>query len=179
MPLKHWLEAYLFSFPTTMSHEHEHTHATGKNAKMAGFWTFIKDLEKLWDEYLVQNAPFEIPTNIKDVLVQAAPYITIILLIIMLPAVIAALGISWILAVLAPFAGFLAIVSLLLVIFGFVLKAMAIKPLFARSKKWWDLVFYSTLVGFVSSLLSGSIVWGIIALVIGLYVLFQIKSYYK
>ncbi len=43
----------------------------------------------------------------------------------------------------------------------------------------WTLLFYSQLVGVVSSLLSGSIVGGLIGGLIGLYILFQVRPLYK
>jgi hypothetical protein len=59
------------------------------------------------------------------------------------------------------------------------LQAMAVKPLFARAKKWWNLMFYAALVSFVASLMNGSLVSSVIGAVLGLYVLFQVKSLYK
>ncbi|MBP6085702.1 hypothetical protein KA478_00535 [Patescibacteria group bacterium] len=44
------------------------------------------------DEYLVQKAPFQLPPHIKEFLVKAAPYITAIILLLMLPAILAVIG---------------------------------------------------------------------------------------
>ncbi len=159
-----------------MNHEHEH-HASAP--KKGWIWSFVKDIEKLGDEYLVAKAPFQLPAGIKDFLVKAAPYVTIIMLILSLPVIFAVLGVGAILGALAPFAGLLFIVSMLLTIRAFVLQAMAIKPLFARAKEGWNLMFYAALISFVASLLSGSIIGAIIGTLIGLYILFQMKSYYK
>ena len=43
----------------------------------------------------------------------------------------------------------------------------------------WNLLFYATLVGFVHSLVSYAIISGIIGALIGLYILFQVRTKYS
>ena len=59
-----------------------------------------------------------------------------------------------------------------------VLLAVALPGLFARKMNGWNFLFYQIIVSFVAAIIVGNIVGGIISAVIGLYVLFQIKSYY-
>ena len=68
--------------------------------------------------------------------------------------------------------------SALAVCLGFQLLGMALPGLFARKMSGWTLLFYEQLVGFVGSILSGSIIGGIIGTLIGLYILFQVRTKY-
>lgn len=162
------------------SHKSSNAATAQSSAKKAwqAFLDFLKDVEKLGDEYLVEKAPFTIPQDIKEFIVKAAPYVTILGLIISLPAVLALLGIG-VMAAFVPVAGIVVFFSMALTAMGFVLQAMAIKPLFARAKKGWLYTFYAGLLSFLAAVLHGSIVWPIIGWLVGMYILFQVKSYYK
>jgi uncharacterized membrane protein YkvI len=102
---------------------------------MDGLMGFVADIEKLCDEYLVAKAPYTLPSSLTAFLVKAAPYLTIIMLIVALPVVLALIGFGAIFGVVAPVAGFLFLLTSLLTAFAFALQAMAVKPLFARAKK--------------------------------------------
>ena len=104
-----------------------------------------------------------------------------------IPAVLLVLGLG---ALVAPFTVFLGpgyavgyglgyVFSMVVLGVSIVLEALAIPGLFARSKKGWKLVFYATLVGFLSNVIGFQIVAGLIGALIGLYILFQVKEYYK
>ena len=58
------------------------------------------------------------------------------------------------------------------------LEAMAIKPLFAKSKQGWTYMFYAQLLSVVTSLSSMS-VGSLLFTVVGFYLLYQVKSEYK
>lgn len=167
---------------TTHHASHKSSDATSatSSAKKAwqAFLDFIKDIEKLGDEYLVEKAPFAIPQDIKEFIVKAAPYITILWLIVSLPVILALLWIG-VMAAFVPVAGIIVFFSMALTAVGFVLQAMAIKPLFARARKWWLYTFYAGLLSFLAAVLHGSIIGPIIGWVVGMYILFQVKSYYK
>ena len=138
-----------------------------------------KDLVGFLDHYLVQKAPFQIPTEIKELLVKFGPWIALVLLILMLPGLLLVLGIG---TAFMPFggvgyaAGFTYLTVLLLA--QLVLLVMALPGLFKRKMSAWKLMLYSQLVGIVLSLLSGSILGAIIGGLIGLYILCQIRSLY-
>lgn len=61
---------------------------------------------------------------------------------------------------------------------AFVLEVLAMPGLFTRKKYAWTLVMYASLLSVVESLIHFS-VGGIIGGIIGLYILFQVKEYYK
>jgi hypothetical protein len=71
------------------------------------------------------------------------------------------------------------VVSTVILGVSIVLELMAIPGLFARSIKGWRLLYYATLVGALSSLLSFNVLSGLVSALIGLYFLFQVKSHYK
>lgn len=78
------------------------------------------------------------------------------------------------------------IVSLIASVATIVFIAMSIKPLKNKDKKGWDLMFLASVVSFALSAISGllmfqlsSILGAAIGLVIGMYVLLEVKSYFK
>lgn len=146
--------------------------------------SLIPQLEDMLDLYLVKKAPFQLPANIKELIVKYGPYITLILMILLLPIIIAALGLS---AILLPMVGVAAgvttgistTINLLFAIAALVLEALALPGLFSRSKVGWNFVFYGTLVSAVSYLVRLDIFSLVVGTLISLYFLFQIRSYYK
>jgi hypothetical protein len=66
----------------------------------------------------------------------------------------------------------------ILSIVSLILEAMALSGLFKRQRKGWEFLFYAELVGVLITLFSLTI-GGIIGLIIGFYILFQVRSYYK
>jgi hypothetical protein len=138
-----------------------------------------KDLIGFLNYYLVTKAPFQIPEGGKEFIVKFGPWITLVLMILVLPFLLLLLGVG---TFLSPFAGvgYAAGFGLtaILIIVQFGLRAMALPGLFARKMSGWNLLFYSMLVGFVASLLSYNIIGGLLGLLIGLYILFQVRSKY-
>jgi hypothetical protein len=139
-----------------------------------------KDLIGFLDFYLVKKAPFQIPDSGRELIVRFGPWITVVLLILLLPLLLVALGIG---AAFMPFggAGYAASFGLLtiFVIVEFGLMIAALPGLFARKMSGWTLLFYSQLVGIVHSLLTGNIVGGLLMALIGLYILFQVRPLYR
>lgn len=145
----------------------------------------FNQLETMFDEYLGKKAP-AMPDNIKDTLVSFAPYLAIIGIVISVPGIIAILGISSMMGPLGAFAGasyvsysifhYIGVAGLII---SAVLDGLAINGLFKRSMGAWRLLYYSSLVTFVASVLQGNIVSAIIGALIGLYILFQVKNKYK
>jgi hypothetical protein len=139
-----------------------------------------KDLIGFLDYYLVRKAPFQIPDGVREWIVKFGPWITVVLLILTLPLLLIALGIG---TVLIPFGGIgyasgFGILTLF-VIAEIGLMIAALPGLFARKMSGWVLLFYSQLVSIVYSLLSGSIVGGLLFGLIALYVLFQVRPLYR
>lgn len=144
--------------------------------------SYLKQLEDFLYEYLVKKAP-PLPTNIKEVIVKFAPWVTLVIFILTLPAIALLFGLG---ALVAPFsfmggitAGTNTILTLVFSAVQIVLEAMAIPGLFKNSRKAWDLLYYATLVGALQNLiifnLGGLVVGGLLSL----YILFQVREHYK
>ena len=139
-----------------------------------------KDLIGFLDFYLVKKAPFQIPDNAKEWIVKYGPWITVVLLVLMLPAILFVLGVG---SALMPFGGYayatgFGLAAIFLVI-NVGLMVAALPGLFARKMSGWNLMFYARLIGIVYSFLSYAFIGGIIGGIIGLYILFQIRPLYK
>jgi len=139
-----------------------------------------KDLIGFLDFYLVQKAPFQLPDNVREFLVQYGPWIMLVLMVLSLPAILFVLGIG---TFAVPFGGVgyatgfgIAAVGM---VATFVLKALALPGLFARKMSGWTLLFYGDLVQIVAYLLQGAIVSAGHGGLVGLYILFQVRSLYK
>src|SRR5262245_47384286 len=131
-----------------------------------------RDLIGFLDFYLVKKAPFQIPDNGREMIVKWGPWITVFIMIISIPPLLFVLGIG---TLLIPFGGpryatgFSLAVLVLAVEIG--LSIAALPGLFARKMSGWTLVFYSQLVSIVYSILTGSIVSGLLFGLLGLYIL--------
>lgn len=152
-------------------------HAPSKSAA-----SFLAELENLCDEYFGKKAP-SLPENAKEAIVKFGPWIALILLVISAPAILGLLGLG---AALSPFAylgnfsaGIGYTVSIVFTVVIMVLEIIALPGLFKRAKSGWNMMFYVTLLQAVDSLVSVNIGGLIIGTLLSLYVLFQIKSYYK
>lgn len=140
---------------------------------------FIKTLDNIF----VKKAPFQLPDGAKEWLVKYGPWITLVLIVLLLPVILLALGVS---AFVVPFVatadprvtaglGFAWVFSLATL--G--LQVTALPGLFARKKSGWTLLLYATLINAVYNLLTFQ--WGslIIGTVVSLYILMQIRSKYS
>lgn len=134
----------------------------------------LNQLEDMLDLYFGQKAP-QLPPNVKETIVRIAPWITLVLLVISLPAVLVLFGIGTLFAPVSYLGGFQAgttyTLSLVVLAVSLVLEALAIPGLMKRSKKGWNMVFYSALVGIVSNLLSMNFMGLIIGALISYYFL--------
>ncbi len=147
----------------------------------------LVQLDALCEEYLVKKAPFAIPVNIKELIVKYGPYVSVVLAVLLLPVVLAAIGLTALLGPLSalsqeyinPLGTIWGILRLVFSLGGMLLWIMAIPGLFARSKKGWTYSFYNVLLNALQGLVFMQ--WGnlILGTLISLYVLYQIKSYYK
>ena len=143
----------------------------------------MEELMKTLDLYLVKKAP-ALPSNAKEILVKFAPWLEVVGAVFTLPAIFALLGFNAMMygtpyGYIAARSGFNFSISALFLIAGMVLMLLAIPGLFKRSKMGWNYVFYSTIVNAVYSLITFQIFGLIVGTLISLYLLFQVKSYYK
>ena len=128
-----------------------------------------------------------LPKSWKDVLVNFAPWLSLLGGIILVFGAFSLLGLG---SVLSPFAmiagaGSFAILWLIAAAFllvGGIMELVAISPLKARKEKGWNLLFYALILNALSSIVRfnvSDIVSAIIGFLIGYYFLYQVKSYYK
>ncbi len=142
----------------------------------------LSSLETTLDQYLVKKAP-AIPTAWKDVIVKVAPWLSLLMVIVSIPAILVLFGITAFVLPFSMFAGPYApagiSIAVILMIATIALEALAIPGLFKRSRQGWNFVFWSALVGALSNIISLNIGGFIIGTLLSLYILFQVKSYYK
>ncbi len=148
-----------------------HSHQTG----------FLHDVE-IFFHNLYKKVPWHLPTSVREFIVKFGPWITLVVIILALPVILLALGIS---TLLAPFvflagahAGFGFLISGIICLLALILEVMALPGLFNRSIKSWHLIFYSVLVNAIGQILLWDIVGMIIGLGLSLYILFEIEGYY-
>lgn len=153
------------------------------DAKNADFKEMMEKLNDTLETYLVDKAPYQLPSKAKEAIVTYGPWITLILLIMALPAILFAFGIGSIFAPFAFLGGINAGVSygfgLIFSVVVLVVEAVAIPGLFKRKAGAWRLMYYATLLRGVQNLISFNLGGLIIGTLISLYILFQIKEYYK
>lgn len=142
----------------------------------------MSQLETTLDLYLGQKVP-PLPENWKAVIVKFLPWITLILLILSLPVLLAFFGLSVVLlpasAIAGPTASFNYLIAVIFLAISLILEVMALPGLFKQQRKSWSLLYYSTLTNALYNLLSFNLFGLIIGTLISLYILFQIKKYYK
>lgn len=141
---------------------------------------YLVKLDKLLEEYLVKKAP-ALPQNGREALVKFAPWLAVLGVVFGIPAIMAVLGLG---AVMTPFVwlagsrtGFFWVWWVIMIV-QIGLEAMAIKPLFAKNIKGWQLMFYAQLLSVLTSLSQLS-VGGLVFTVLAFYLLYQVKAEYK
>ncbi len=124
-----------------------------------------------------------LPDNAKELLVKLAPWFAVISMVMLLPIILAAFGLS---AIALPFSylgglhmGFSYTIGLIFSFGMIVLELMAIPGLFKRQEKAWRLMFYSTLLSLVQQLIQFNLGGLVIGGAISFYLLFQVKSKYS
>ena len=137
-----------------------------------------KDLIGFLDFYLVQKAPFQLPDNAKEWIVKYGPWIAIVLLILALPPLLFALGLSTVLVGdVAYAAGFTYVTVVLILEVGLLIAALP--GLFARKMSGWTLLFWSQVVSCAFSILHGTLIGALLGGLFAFYILFQVRPLYK
>jgi hypothetical protein len=139
----------------------------------------ITQLETTLEGVFVKKLP-ALPANVKEIIVKFSPWIALVGLVMTLPTLLAALGLTGMMS------GYLGYgyrfgysISWWISIASMVLMAIALPGLFKRKMSAWKLMFYSSLVMAVYNLITMNLGSLIIGTGISLYILFQVKSYYK
>ena len=120
------------------------------------------------------------PSSVKEMIVKYGPYITLVILVLSLPAVLFIFGIG---AALTPYymmagrAG-ISLLSIFLIV-CLVMEGLSIPGLMARKISGWNWAYWALLLNIVYSVLSLRVFEALISAAVGLWVLFQIKEYYK
>jgi len=155
--------------------------------KGTDFGSMFGKLEVTLEEYLGKKAP-QLPKAWKDALVKFAPYLVIIGVVVGVLGFLALLGLGTFMVPLGtiggiisgkPFLGVGYILNILFLGAIVLLQGLAIPGLFSWSKKAWNFLYWSVLVGAVQNLLSFNIGGLVIGTLLSLYLLFQVKEYYK
>jgi len=141
---------------------------------------FLKKLDDFFSDLFVKKAP-GLPGKTKKLIVKITPWLALVLGIIALPGILAGFGFG---AITSPFWAFGGMRSLKMIVFLLValvqvsVQLLAVPHLFKVAKRGWQLLYYSTLLEIVSSVLylSG---FGVIFSGVALYILYQIKGEYK
>jgi len=144
--------------------------------------TMLVELENKLAEVFTKKLP-AMPEKAKEIIVKYGPYMTVVMMILTIPIILAAIGIGMVATPLAVLGGarsfFWFVIPAILGALMIVLEVMAIKGLFARQMKAWKLLFYISLIQAFSSLIKLDLGGLIIGTGISWYILFQIRSYYK
>lgn len=144
-------------------------------------------LETTLNDLLVKKAPFQLPKNVKEILVNFAPWLALIGGILGVIGALTVFGLGSIFGPLALYGGApfatsyfttFAFSSIVLGVSG-VIDLLAFSGLKKRSIKGWRLLFYGQLVWALAKLISFDLLGLVLGTVIGLYFLFQVKEYYK
>lgn len=145
----------------------------------------MNSLTEQLDLYFGKRAP-QLPAGLKEGIVKFAPYLVIIGLIFsaigllaMIPLMFgaSALGVLGAYGIYGSINGlFLALVFSIVTA---VIRLMALPGLFKRTSHSWNLLYYSTLLSLLNTILSLNLAGFVISGAIGFYLLFQIRPYYN
>ena len=139
----------------------------------------MKNLIDKLEFYFGKKAP-QLPEEFKTLLVKIMPYAAILAILSVIPAIFTLVGLG---TIFRGFYGYeyyrgmnLLIVSQIIVL---VLYAIAIPDLFNKKAKGWNFMLYAVLVNIIGFLSTPDNIAGVvIGIIIGLYILFQIKPHY-
>ena len=139
-------------------------------------------LEKEIEKIVLSDKIPGLPDNVKEIIVKISPWFAAISMLMLLPLILAAFGIS---AVAMPFSylgglnmGFGYTLSLIFSFGMIILELMALPGLFKRKLSAWRLMYYSTLLSLVQQLFRFDLGGLILGGAISFYFLFQVKAKY-
>jgi hypothetical protein len=138
-----------------------------------------------WLAPLFEKLP-HIPQGGREWIVSVSPYIALVFGVLGIISLLGASGIGIIASVLTLGLAVPMMISIVISLVSAVLLLMAFPGLKARTKKGWNLVFYSEVISVAGGVITAftmtygsSIVGTAIGALIGFYILFEIRSYYK
>ncbi len=124
-----------------------------------------------------------LPKNVNEVIVKITPWIAVIFGVLGVLSSIALFGITTVAAPFLAMGGYVGqagggMIAAVLALVSSVLMVAAFPGTKSHKMSGWTLLFYSEVVSVVASVVMLS-VGGLVGNLIGFYILFQIKSYYK
>lgn len=168
------------------SHHGDHTHQSTHHDAKAKMMRHAGALEA-WLLPIFAKAP-HIPQGGRKVLTDIVPWISLIFGILGLIGLISAGALAAIFSPLILLSGGIHglwfLVNIILGIAGATLSVLSFNPLREMKKKGWDYAFYSLIIGAISAILSMIFSYyyghieGIIGIIIGAYLLFEIRDMY-
>jgi hypothetical protein len=146
----------------------------------------MKNLENFLEDIFLKKVPYQLPQKAKDIIVGFAYWAAIIGVVLSVLSILSFLRASSYFSTLSRVYGvsmgaqyYLGIVVLVI---QTVLMGLSIPGLKVKSKKGWQMMYYSALVSVAYSVVSfysiSSLVWSLIWSAVGMYILFQVKSVY-
>ncbi len=144
--------------------------------------SLLNKLTDLLDTYLAKKAP-GLPETWKGFIVKVLPWFTLVVLILSVPLILAFFGISLVLAPLSFMgnlgSGLNGFISWIVLVASCFLDLLALKGLFANKKQGWTYLYWGVLLNGVYNLFTFNLGSLVIGTGISLYILFQIRSYYR
>ncbi len=142
-----------------------------------------KDLMSWGEYYLVEKAPVQIPTNAKKAIVTYAPWAVALAALYQLQAILLLVrftlpGFKVLEQYLPSLANSFAFQTIFYVV-QLAFLVVALPGLFKRQIEGWNALIVVVFVNVLMNIYRASVLTGVISLVLGLYVLFQVREYYK
>ena len=132
--------------------------------------------------YFTTKAPFQFPYNFREGFVKYWPIVSLVLLVLTIPAILVFLGIG---VAFMPVSfmegaslGFGYSIAMIITIARLVLGIMALPGLFNRKRQGWVFAYYAQILSVVASIFSFSLI-GILLGLLFLMLLFQVREYYS
>ncbi len=119
-----------------------------------------------------------LPANAREVLVKIAPAISLIFGVLGVLVGLSALGLSPLALLGGLHSSFVVLLTGIATLVSSILLLMAYPKLAKGKYKGWEYLFWSQSVSVISAVISLSL-GSVLGMLIGFYILFQIKSYYK
>ena len=151
---------------------------------------FLSKIEKKLEPYFTVNAPIQIPTGGRKLLVKVIPWMVLFTTILALPWLFLAITVGSSIGFIGSVSGAtlkpLYYVSALALGAQVVLMGLALPGLFNQKYRGWKLLFYAGLVNVTYTLFRWlsvpaaffGLVWSLLISVLVFYILFQIRGYY-
>lgn len=133
-------------------------------------------------EDLFVKAP-ALPSSARELLVSVAPWISLVFGVLLVLVSLGGLGVGSALAPFAMYAGvgntmFLMVASILGILQG-VVMVLAFSGLKRKALAGWNWWFWAEVLSVVAAVVAFNLVGAVVNALVGFYLIFQVKSYYK